>query len=214
MRKRCVSSDSARSSSPRCRPHRPRGSTSPTATGTDTRWRSGPCIPRVANARRESREREARSSTTDTVGSLAHPIAPPMPTCAFLSFRLGSTDGVSIVAGRWIEAFAVVGLRREDRRRRGAGRSTWSPVWPSGADHTTGRDGARRCLGGRRSGRRREPAHDPDEPTGLTRRRSGSAGPSRLAAPPRPAVAAGPVRAHHRATRSMIRLGATSPSTI
>lgn len=34
-----------------------------------------------------------------------------MPTCAFLSFRLGGTDGVSIVADRWIDAFTDLGFR-------------------------------------------------------------------------------------------------------
>lgn len=34
-----------------------------------------------------------------------------MPTCAFLSFRLGLTDGVSIVAQTWIDAFASFGFR-------------------------------------------------------------------------------------------------------
>ncbi len=33
-----------------------------------------------------------------------------MPTCAFLSFRLGLTDGVSIVADTWIEAFRSFGF--------------------------------------------------------------------------------------------------------
>jgi glycosyltransferase involved in cell wall biosynthesis len=33
-----------------------------------------------------------------------------MPTCAFLSFRLGLTDGVSVVARDWIEAFASFGF--------------------------------------------------------------------------------------------------------
>lgn len=33
-----------------------------------------------------------------------------MPTCAFVSFRLGLTDGVSIVAATWIDAFASFGF--------------------------------------------------------------------------------------------------------
>ncbi len=33
-----------------------------------------------------------------------------MTTCAFVSFRLGLTDGVSIVAGTWIEAFRSFGF--------------------------------------------------------------------------------------------------------
>lgn len=33
-----------------------------------------------------------------------------MPTCAVLSFRLGLTDGVSIVADTWIEAFRTLGF--------------------------------------------------------------------------------------------------------
>jgi glycosyltransferase involved in cell wall biosynthesis len=33
-----------------------------------------------------------------------------MPTCAFLSFRLGLTDGVSVVADRWITAFRSLGF--------------------------------------------------------------------------------------------------------
>ena len=45
-----------------------------------------------------------------------------MPTCALVSFRLGLTDGVSIVASSWADALSVVRLRRHHRRRRGAGR--------------------------------------------------------------------------------------------
>lgn len=33
-----------------------------------------------------------------------------MPTCAFVSFRLGLTDGVSIVAQTWIDAFTAFGF--------------------------------------------------------------------------------------------------------
>lgn len=33
-----------------------------------------------------------------------------MPTCAFISFRLGLTDGVSIVAQTWIDAFTAFGF--------------------------------------------------------------------------------------------------------
>ena len=33
-----------------------------------------------------------------------------MPTCAFLSFRFGPTDGVSVVARRWMEVFAGLGF--------------------------------------------------------------------------------------------------------
>ncbi|WP_334142090.1 hypothetical protein [Rhabdothermincola sp.] len=33
-----------------------------------------------------------------------------MPTCAFLSFRLGLTDGVSVVAGTWMEALRLAGF--------------------------------------------------------------------------------------------------------
>ena len=33
-----------------------------------------------------------------------------MPTCAFVSFRLGSNDGVSIVAERWMDAFVAFGF--------------------------------------------------------------------------------------------------------
>lgn len=33
-----------------------------------------------------------------------------MPTCAFVSFRLGGTDGVSVVAATWIEAVAAMGF--------------------------------------------------------------------------------------------------------
>jgi glycosyltransferase involved in cell wall biosynthesis len=33
-----------------------------------------------------------------------------MPTCAFVSFRLGSNDGVSIVADRWMDAFESFGF--------------------------------------------------------------------------------------------------------
>ena len=32
-----------------------------------------------------------------------------MPTCAFVSFRLGGTDGVSVVARSWMSAFADAG---------------------------------------------------------------------------------------------------------
>ena len=33
-----------------------------------------------------------------------------MPTCAFLSFRLGENDGVSIVAREWMQAFRSFGF--------------------------------------------------------------------------------------------------------
>ena len=33
-----------------------------------------------------------------------------MPTCAVLSFRLGGTDGVSVVAGTWVEALRSMGF--------------------------------------------------------------------------------------------------------
>jgi mannosylglucosylglycerate synthase len=34
-----------------------------------------------------------------------------VPTCAFLSFRLGGTDGVSIVASTWMDAFRSLGFQ-------------------------------------------------------------------------------------------------------
>jgi glycosyltransferase involved in cell wall biosynthesis len=33
-----------------------------------------------------------------------------MPTCAVLSFRLGGTDGVSVVAASWVDAFTAMGF--------------------------------------------------------------------------------------------------------
>ena len=33
-----------------------------------------------------------------------------MPTCAFVSFRLGGTDGVSVVADQWMDAFRSFGF--------------------------------------------------------------------------------------------------------
>jgi glycosyltransferase involved in cell wall biosynthesis len=69
-----------------------------------------------------------------------------MPTCAVLSFRLGGTDGVSIVAETWIDALHSLGF--EVRTVAGSG-----PVdvtigdlaigrWPDGAAGLTGPDAA------------------------------------------------------------------------
>ncbi len=96
----------------------------------------------------------------------AHERALAMPTCAFLSFRLGETDGVSIVAHEWMEAFrpfgfdvrSVAGEGPVDRRVPGlAIGATAAPELGELEDALDGADLVD-C---------REPAHDPDEPTGL-----------------------------------------------
>ncbi len=74
-----------------------------------------------------------------------------MPTCTFVSFRLGLTDGVSIVAANWAQAmrglgFDVITVAGEGpvdrlvpglaldatvppRPRRGRGRVWATPIW-------------------------------------------------------------------------------------
>ena len=74
-----------------------------------------------------------------------------MPTCAVLSFRLGGTDGVSVVASTWIDALRSEGfevvtvagegpvdrLGRSVNTRRTTGRELTLPtrglMWRSGS---------------------------------------------------------------------------------
>src|SRR4051812_35535888 len=84
-----------------------------------------------------------------------------MPTCAVLSFRLGGTDGVSVVAATWIDAlratgFDVVTVAGEgpvDRRVPDLAIGRWPdgrPVWwarvrprPTSSRRWSGRSGPR-----------------------------------------------------------------------
>ena len=40
-----------------------------------------------------------------------------MPTAAFVSFRLGLADGVSVTAATWMRAFTELGYGVRDHRR-------------------------------------------------------------------------------------------------
>ena len=88
-----------------------------------------------------------------------------MPVCAIVSFRLGLSDGVSIIAAGWQRALTdlgfdvttVAGEGPVDRLLPGLAIGATEPP----ADDEL-RGGVRRC---RRRGRR-EPVHDPVEPTG------------------------------------------------
>jgi glycosyltransferase involved in cell wall biosynthesis len=57
------------------------------------------------------RTEAARSPGRSEVGSTTLRQASRVPVAAFLSFRFGHTDGVSVVARRWMEAFAAFGFR-------------------------------------------------------------------------------------------------------
>ena len=121
-----------------------------------------------------------------------------MPRCAIVSFRLGLSDGVSIVAASWARALSSFGFdvvtvagegpsivsSRAGARRRARNRRPEEAVRRAG-----------RC----RSRGRREPLHDPAEPTGGARRGQNAARPTGRAPSPRPGVAASAVRRRHRA---------------
>ena len=103
-----------------------------------------------------------------------------MTTCAFVSFRLGLTDGVSIVAATLDRRAARPRVRGGDRRRRRSGRphrrAAWRSTAPTGPPAVGCGAGARR----RGPGGGREPVHDPAQPSGGPRGRRGA----RAAGPP------------------------------
>jgi glycosyltransferase involved in cell wall biosynthesis len=66
-----------------------------------------------------------------------------MPTCAVLSFRLGGTDGVSVVAATWVDALAAMGFDVMTVAGDGVVVDRFVPElaigrWPDGIDSVTG----------------------------------------------------------------------------
>ena len=98
-----ASSATARSPSPSSAQMR-RGSRSPTATARGRPTRGGPCSPPAASGPPSSWPRRP----ADRPAGTRH--GPIMPTCAIVSFRLGGTDGVSIVAEAWSGSLAELGF--------------------------------------------------------------------------------------------------------
>ena len=127
------------------------------------------------------------------------------PSAPIVSFRLGLSDGVSVVADGLAARVARPRLRRRDRRRRRSGRRA-----AARARHPRQRTAAARRAGScdrrRRRRGRREPLHDPAEPTGGSRRRPCARRTARGHASPRSAVATAAARAHDRTAAGRSRV--------
>ena len=130
-------------------PSTPRGSTSPTATATDRspgcgtqkpggrQWRSSTARARRSPAPGRSvpgsgpgrpATRGGAHPASSLTGRWARRLGSIMPTCAIVSFRLGLTDGVSIVADAGPTPSGAR-VRRGHRGRRRSGRPARRRAW-------------------------------------------------------------------------------------
>ena len=127
-----------------------------------------------------------------------------MPTAAFVSFRLGPPDGVSVVAASWTRAFTELGFGRTHHRRRGRRRrhrARWARRSTGQRSDPTGRPSSRAAIDGADVVVVENVLTIPHEPAGLAAVADALRGGPTLRAPPRPAVAARPARPRHRAAR-------------
>ena len=106
----------ARSGSPSSAQIDARGSTSPTATATGRRRRWARCDPSGRQCASTARALDSAIGPSLPVIDSACSPSPvtagmsPMPTCAIVSFRLGLTDGVSVVADSWAARPGALGF--------------------------------------------------------------------------------------------------------